>query len=296
MKKNLKTEFTTRQYMLSQDFEIYYYNDRILPNVEAHTHDYFEFYFFLEGNIIMYIDGKQFVPTPGTMIIIPPNLPHYARLIDGEIPYRRFVFWVTEEFLDTLGSTSEDYCYLTNKLKSTGNFSINKFNEIEFNTIQGKVFSLIDEIHSKRFGREAKITLCVSDFILSLNRMVYEKQNPATAEADSDTLYQSIIQYIETHIDEDLSLDMLGDKLHVSKYHISHIFTETNGLPLHKYITKKRLDMCRDAILSELDISQVAQTYGFSDYSVFYRAFVKEYGKSPKKYRDEIIRNTSSKT
>ena len=291
MKKNLKTEFSTRQYMLSQDFEIYYYSDRVLPNVEAHTHDYFEFYFFIEGNIIMYIDGKQFVPTPGTMIIIPPNLPHYARLVDGNVPYRRFVFWVTKDFLDTLGDSSEDYLYLTNKAESMGNFIINKFNEIEFNTIQGKVFSLIDEIHSNRFGRDAKIMLCVSDFILALNRMVYEALNPNVAEADSDTLYQSIIQYIETHIDEELSLDLLSEKFHVSKFHISHIFTETNGLPIHKYITKKRLDMCRDAIVSGQDISIVSSTYGFSDYSVFYRAFVKEYGKSPKKYRDEIIRN-----
>ncbi len=277
--------------MLSQDFEIYYYSDRILPNVTAHTHDYYEFYFFLEGNIIMYIDGKEFVPTPGTMIVIPPNLPHYARLLDGDVPYRRFVFWVTEDFLNNLGAISEDYLYLIYRTKTKGNFLINKFNEIEFNTIQGKVFSLIDEIHSKRFGRDAKILLCVSDFILALNRMVFEAQHPNVAESDSDTLYQSIIQYIETHIDEDLSLDLLADKLHVSKFHISHVFSDTNGLPLHKYITKKRLDMCRDAILSGQDISLVAEAYGFSDYSVFYRAFVKEYGKSPKKYRDEIIRN-----
>lgn len=293
MKKNLKTEFTTRQYMLSQDFEIYYYSDRILPNVTAHTHDYYEFYFFLEGNIIMYIDGKEFVPTPGTMIVIPPNLPHYARLLDGDVPYRRFVFWVTEDFLNNLGAISEDYLYLIYRTKTNGNFLINKFNEIEFNTIQGKVFSLIDEIHSKRFGRDAKILLCVSDFILALNRMVFEAQHPNVAESDSDTLYQSIIQYIETHIDEDLSLDLLADKLHVSKFHISHVFSDTNGLPLHKYITKKRLDMCRDAILSGQDISLVAEAYGFSDYSVFYRAFVKEYGKSPKKYRDEIMRKAS---
>ena len=42
--------------------------------------------------------------------------------------------------------------------------------------------------------------------------------------------------------------------------------------------------------IESLTISLVSETYGFSDYSVFYRAFVKEYGKSPKKYRDEIIR------
>ncbi|WP_028242771.1 helix-turn-helix transcriptional regulator [Pseudobutyrivibrio ruminis] len=292
MKKNLKSEFSTRQYMISRDFEIYYYSDKKIPTVSAHTHDYYEFYFFIDGHIIMHIDGKSFVPTPGTLIVIPPFLPHYAQLLDGEIAYRRFVFWVTKDFINTLSGVSEDYNYLPNK--TTGdNFFIHKFTDIEFNTIQGKGFTLIDEVHSNRFGKDAKILLSVSDFIITVSRLVYENLNPNIVDSDSDSLYQSIIQYIETHIDEPLSLELIAQKLHVSKYHISHVFSETNGIPLHKYITKKRLDMCRDAILSGQDISIVAEAYGFADYSVFYRAFVKEYGISPKKYKDEILRNKS---
>ena len=46
MKKNLQSAFSTRQYMLSKDFEIYYYNDTRLKPVKSHSHDYYEFYFF----------------------------------------------------------------------------------------------------------------------------------------------------------------------------------------------------------------------------------------------------------
>lgn len=45
MKKNLKTKFQRRQYMLSRDFEIYYYSDSHMENVDFHIHDYYEFYF-----------------------------------------------------------------------------------------------------------------------------------------------------------------------------------------------------------------------------------------------------------
>ncbi|SFH69226.1 AraC-type DNA-binding protein [Pseudobutyrivibrio sp. OR37] len=276
--------------MISRDFEIYYYSDKKIPAVAAHTHDYYEFYFFIDGHIIMHIDGKEFTPTPGTLIVIPPRMKHFARLVDGSIFYRRFVFWVTKDYLDMLANVSNDYNFLPDKT-ADDKFFIHKFTDIEFNTIQGKGFTLIDEIHSNRFGRDAKILLSVSDFILTVSRMVFEATNPTIEAADSTSLYQSIIIYIENHIDEDLSLDVLAEKLHASKFHISHIFTETSGIPLHKYITKKRLDMCRDAILSGADIAAVAETYGYSDYSVFYRAFVKEYGKSPKKYKDEILRN-----
>ena len=59
MKKQLQTKFSNRQYMVSKDFEIYYYNDRNLQNVKSHSHDYYEFYFFINGNVSIYIDEKR---------------------------------------------------------------------------------------------------------------------------------------------------------------------------------------------------------------------------------------------
>ena len=49
MKKQISSDFNTRQYMQPVDFELFYYNDTTLKSVAAHVHDYYEFYFFLEG-------------------------------------------------------------------------------------------------------------------------------------------------------------------------------------------------------------------------------------------------------
>ena len=46
MKKELESRFVTRQYMLAQDFEVYYYSDSGMAEVRTHSHDYYEFYFF----------------------------------------------------------------------------------------------------------------------------------------------------------------------------------------------------------------------------------------------------------
>lgn len=48
----------------------------------------------------------------------------------------------------------------------------------------------------------------------------------------------------------------------------------------------KRLQTCRSAILSGASITYIYELYGFRDYSAFFRAFKKEYGISPKEYRD----------
>ena len=55
MKKNLQTAFITRQHMLSRDFELYYYNDHNLSKVDLHSHNYYEFYFFMEGDVSIQI-------------------------------------------------------------------------------------------------------------------------------------------------------------------------------------------------------------------------------------------------
>lgn len=59
MAKNLQTKFSTRQYMLSRDFEIYYYNEPASEKVSIHSHDYYEFYFFLEGDVSIWIEGEH---------------------------------------------------------------------------------------------------------------------------------------------------------------------------------------------------------------------------------------------
>ena len=59
MRRQLQSPFNERQYMLSKDFEIYYYNDNHFYGVTDHTHDYYEFYFFLEGNVTISIEKEH---------------------------------------------------------------------------------------------------------------------------------------------------------------------------------------------------------------------------------------------
>jgi len=292
MKKKLQTAFQPRQYMLSRDFELYYYDDRNLSKVEAHTHNYYEFYFFMEGDVSMQIGREVYPVRFGDAIFIPPHVPHRAIINNQNVPYRRFVFWISKDFYENLKLMSPHYSYAIEYEKKTKTY-IYHFDRISFNTLQSKMMRLLEEMQSDRFGKELQITLHVDDLMLNINRLVHDLLEPKEQTGDA-SLYTNLVDYIEEHLDEELSLERLADEFYVSKYHIAHVFKDNIGLSIHQYITKKRLTHCQEAIRAKMNITEVYHTYGFGDYSSFYRAFKKEFGISPKEYRDlqvEIVPN-----
>ena len=283
MKKNLQTAFSTRQYMLSKDFEIYYYKDNNLSKVESHTHDYYEFYFFIEGNVSMCVEGHEYPLRYGDIMLIPPKTRHYALIHDHNSPYRRFVLWISKEYCAQMIKSDPAYSYIFNEAQANDCFHLTNNTPVDFNAVTAKVFHLIEEIHSNRYGKDAQIALDLQSLILHINRNAYNKNHP-DKNTDDQPVYEILLEYIENHISDDLSLDTISSYFHLNKYYISHLFKEYHGLSIHQYIIRKRLDLCRESLQTNSNIADVCQMYGFSDYSVFYRAFKKEYGMSPKAY------------
>ena len=284
MKKSYLTPFNQRQFMVKDNFELFYYEDINTSNVKKHTHNYYEFYFFVDGNISMYIKEKAHQLKPGDVILIPPHIPHYIKNHDNDIPYRRFVLWIDAKYYKSLMDRSQEYKFIINHTKENENY-VYPNDLITFNSFQTKLFNIIEETSSHNFGKEQKIILNLYDVLLDLNRMAYNTAHP-TVQHHTLNLHDNIISYIETNIEDDLTLDDIADSFYVSKYHIAHIFKQKYGISVHKFITQRRLEMCKNAIMSGFNITDIFNKYGFKDYSSFYRAFKKEYGLSPKEFKD----------
>ena len=282
MTKRRSSQFNTRQYMLSEAYEVFYYSDTHFRSVGNHSHDYYELYFFEEGAVTMVIGGKPYSLQSGDVIVIPPGIDHRALLTDPEKPYRRFVLWLTQAYLMTLEKRSPDYGYLLRRSADRGRY-VYHFDLPTFNALRTRLFTLLDEIHADRFAREAAIELSISDLLLYLGRTVYEQEQRRDRK-EQLSRYEAITQYVDEHLDEHLSLDTLARQFYLSKYYLVHLFRENTGLSVHQYILKKRLAACCDAMRGGVAVGEVCRQWGFGDYSAFYRAFRKEYGMSPSAY------------
>ena len=288
MKNKLRSAFNTRQYMVSSDFEVFYYSDRDLNTLKPHAHDYYECYLFIEGDITMEIFREKGKPekrkmSPGDLMLVPPGIDHHAIINDPKVNYRRFLFWISKDCCASLMRESVDYMYLIQRAEAYHEFFYH-LGPAEYHLAESRFIRLMEETSSERYGSELARHLCLCDLILTLNRVVYDESHKRAGNEEL-SLFQNLLSYIGENLEQNLSLEDIAGEFYVSKYYVAHLFKNTLGISLHQYILKKRLAECQSAILNGESITGTYERFGFRDYSVFFKAFKREYGMSPKEYQ-----------
>lgn len=95
------------------------------------------------------------------------------------------------------------------------------------------------------------------------------------------------IEYIDEHLSEILSLDVLASICYCSKPYLSAVFKKNIGQTLTDYICSKRIGRSRELLdLTTMSVSEIAYACGYSDPSYFTRVFRQLEGISPTKYRN----------
>ena len=94
---------------------------------------------------------------------------------------------------------------------------------------------------------------------------------------------KKIEEFIDEHITEELSLDIIAENFEMSRHHLCHLFKKNMGCTVLQYIKHKRLCFVKNCYISGLNLLDAAKLAGFKSYSSFYRAYYSEFGKSPSK-------------
>lgn len=114
---------------------------------------------------------------------------------------------------------------------------------------------------------------------------------PAHQSAESQSLIFNVQNYIESHLQDELTLDAVAGRFFVNKYHLSHSFTRVTGYTFKRFIIMARIAKAKDLLLnSEEEISAISQAVGFRNVSHFIRTFKGCEGISPLQYRNRARR------
>ncbi|MBK5350365.1 AraC family transcriptional regulator [Bacillus sp. TH44] len=99
--------------------------------------------------------------------------------------------------------------------------------------------------------------------------------------------------YIESHINDSLSIEDLANVAGFSKFHFHRIFKGMMDEPLSRYVNRLKLERATHLLTyrTDMTITDIAYYFGFTDSAVFSRTFKSYYGVSPSHYRNHNSKN-----
>ena len=94
------------------------------------------------------------------------------------------------------------------------------------------------------------------------------------------------IDYIRSHIQENLTVESIADSLSLNSSYLSKLFKQEMGITLSRYIRDQKINVACN-MLRHLDESSlsIANYLGFSSQSHFIQVFKKSTGMTPEEYR-----------
>jgi YesN/AraC family two-component response regulator len=126
------------------------------------------------------------------------------------------------------------------------------------------------------------------EFLLSLRTRINSGLlGPALTATDSGNWRVSeIINYINTHYGEKMTLDFLANRFFIDKYYLCRIFKKISGMTVVEYMNYKRLIEAKKLIeTSEHSISAISNLVGFQNQNHFNLLFKRLYGYTPSQIR-----------
>lgn len=102
---------------------------------------------------------------------------------------------------------------------------------------------------------------------------------------------KEVLEYIQIHLSEDLSLDVLAQQIGFSSYHFARLFRQAIGASPHQFVLSRRIERAQ-RLLEETDLplAQVAGACGFAHQSHLTQVFRQQLGCTPRIYRQDRSR------
>lgn len=253
---------------------------RATEDYTLHCHNFYEVYFFLEGNVDYLVEGQKYVPAPGSLLLLSPHAFHGARINDAQT-YRRFSLHFHPDILSVERRTFLLSAFPVPEKQQPQNIYIEKADQyglpVYFDALKNCA-SLDASL------QEQMLPICIEAL---LARIISIRQPESHTLTASDTV-QDIIWFLNSHLREEINLDLLSERFFISKHHLNKIFRRSTGTTVMNYLQYKRVISAQQLLINGFSAQEAASESGFVDYSSFYRSYMRVLGHAPVRDRGTL--------
>ncbi len=251
--------------------------------MNVHIHDCYEIYYSISGGKQFLIDNKTYKIEPGDLFLINQYESHYLSDIEQN-DHERIVISIHPDLLRSLSTerTELDYCFHHRDPGFSHRISLDKAQQQRFMYYIHKITKL------SGYGEDILERLAFAELMVFINKefntRIQTEEDIHLYTCQYDQQVDDILQYINTHINEPITIQRLAENFFLSKSFICRIFKQATGTTVNKYLTARRISIAKALLNEGISVNEVYEQCGFSDYSTFLKSFTKTVGLSPKKY------------
>jgi len=99
---------------------------------------------------------------------------------------------------------------------------------------------------------------------------------------------EAVLQWIGTHFAESLTNQQLAQAVNYHPNYLNRLFLHHTGQTMHQYLINRRIQKALELLLSsDLSITEIALSVGFSSLNRFTKEFTARIGNPPSRYRNK---------
>lgn len=251
-----------------------------------HYHECYEIVFYVSAEVEMYVDDQHFNLASHDLIIIPPRKLHSVISHQSQT-YIRYVFYFTDEQIKQAFANSSNP-------KAAQFFTDNICRKL---SPPAKACIRMNNVFQNMYEHKTMLSYKNSDLLktyasAALQEIVFlsEKYIEKTKTVDTPSPIEQILQYINEHYSENVTLDILTTNFYMDKSYICRLFQKTMGISVINYLQYKRIIEAQKLLVnSDLPIIDICMDCGFNSVQHFYRVFKKITNLTPTQYKKYLL-------
>ena len=263
---------------LNSEFKLFHLTDQETKEVDYHFHDFDKITIFIRGKVTYMIEGKSYELKPYDIVLVEHNDIHKLTVDNSEI-YERIIMYISPNFINAYKSDNYDLSYCFQKAKKEGS-NVLRIPSLEKSSLFHSITRLEHSFTDNAYAADLFRQILFLEFMIHLNRAALKNRLEYIDTANHNEKIINILDYINSHLTEDLSIDHISSNFYLSKYYLMRLFKQETGYTIGNYISSKRLLLAKELILSGTPATKACYDCGYKEYSTFSRAYKSLFGES----------------